>query len=291
MIITQLTGGLGNQMFQYAAGRCLAYSLNTELKLDISLFRQDKLRDYDLSVFSITEAFAADADLNRVRYPLPRTIKNPAKLLKWVIHNDAPIRFVKERQFHFDPAFFTIKDNVYLEGYWQSEKYFKKIEPLIRKEFRFRNTPGAQVQELSERIREGNAISMHIRRADFVTNPSANATHGACSVGYYQKAIEKISHLAKDPRFWIFSDDPAWVKKNISIDFPSYCISDHHLKNYEDMYLMSCCRHHIIANSSFSWWGAYLGSYPEKIVIAPERWFKKTDKNTEDLLPESWIQL
>ena len=291
MIITQLNGGLGNQMFQYAAGRCLACSLNTELKLDISPFRQENVRGYDLSVFSIKEHIASGEDLNRVCYPLPWVIRHPAHLLKSVIRRNTTVKYVREFQFQFDPAFFKLPDNVYLEGYWQSEHYFKKIEPLIRKEFRLHNAPGGQVQELSERIREGNAISIHIRRGDFVRNPATNATHGVCSTDYYQRAIESITRRVDNARFWIFSDDPGWVRENITIENPSYSVSDHHFKNYEDMYLMSCCRHHIIANSSFSWWGAYLGSSPEKIVIAPERWFKKTDISTKDLLPESWIQL
>jgi hypothetical protein len=291
MIITRLNGGLGNQMFQYAAGRCLAYTLNTGLKLDISPFRNDPLRDYELSVFSIEENIASGTDLEHVRRPFSWMIRHPADALKSVIHQNAPVRYVRESQFHFDPEIHNLPDNVYLEGYWQSEKYFRKIEPLIRQEFRLRVAPGAFVQELAGRIRDGNAVSIHIRRGDFASNPTTNATHGVCSIDYYQCAIEKISHKVEDARFWIFSDDPGWVKKNVTTDRPSYCVSDHHFNNYEDLYLMSCCSHHIIANSSFSWWGAYLGSHAGKIVIAPKKWFKKADISTADLLPDSWIQL
>jgi hypothetical protein len=230
-------------------------------------------------------------DLNRVRYPMPWMIKHPEKALRSVISRDARIRYIKERQFHFDPAFFHFPDNVYLEGYWQSEKYFKKVETLIRQEFQLRVAPGDRVQELAGRIREGNSISIHIRRGDFASNPATNATHGVCPDDYYQRAVETIIRQMDDARFWIFSDDPEWVKGNITLNNPSCCVSDYHFRYYEDMYLMSCCRHHIIANSSFSWWGAYLGSDPGKIVIAPRSWFKKPDIITTDLLPESWIQL
>jgi hypothetical protein len=291
MIITRLNGGLGNQMFQYAAGRCLAYSLNTGLKLDISPFRNDPLRGYELSAFSITENIASGADMNQVRRPLPWMIRHPAQALKSIIRQNNPVRYVKENQFHFDPEIPVLPDNVYLEGYWQSEKYFKKIEPLIRQEFRLRVAPGALVQESAGRIRDGNAVSIHIRRGDFLSNPATNATHGVCSVDYYQRAVEKIVSLVDDARFWIFSDDPGWVTENITLNHPACCVSDHHFNNYEDLYLMSCCRHHIIANSSFSWWGAYLGSYSGKMVIAPKNWFKRTDISTTDLLPDSWIQL
>jgi hypothetical protein len=291
MIITRLNGGLGNQMFQYAAGRCLAHSLNTELKLDISPFRNDPLRGYELPAFSITGTIAADADLQRVRRPLSYLIRHPAESLRSAIHRGAPVRYIRERQFHFDPEIPGLPDNIYLEGYWQSEKYFRKIEPLIRQEFRLRVAPGALVEESAGRIGDGNAVSIHIRRGDFASNPATHATHGVCSIDYYQRAIEKISRQTEDARFWIFSDDPQWVTENITTDHPSSCVSDQHFKDYEDLYLMSCCRHHIIANSSFSWWGAYLGSHPGKIVIAPKRWFKKTEIITTDLLPESWIQL
>jgi hypothetical protein len=291
MIITRLNGGLGNQMFQYAAGRCLAYTLNTGLKLDLSLFRQDKTREYSLSAFSITGDIASAADLSLIGRPLPWMIRHPAEALQSIIKQNTPVRYVKERQFHFDPDILALPDNVYLEGYWQSEKYFSAIEPIIRNEFQVRSTLSPDIQELSRRIRNSNAISIHIRRGDYVKDPVTNATHGVCPASYYQRAREKIIRDVDDPYFWIFSDDPAWVRENITTSHPFYCISDHNFKNFEDLYLMSCCQHHIIANSSFSWWGAYLGSHPGKIVIAPKKWFEKAEKNTKDLLPESWIRL
>jgi hypothetical protein len=291
MIIVKLNGGLGNQMFQYAAGRCLAYSLNTGLKLDISQFRQEKNREYDLSVFNITGTIASATDLGNVRWPLPWRIKHPAEAFKSINKQNTAVQYVKERQFHFDPEILALSDNVYLEGYWQSEKYFSAIEPIIRKEFQVRIALPPDVQGLSERIRNCNAVSIHIRRGDYINNPVTNATHGVCPVDYYQRALEKIIQVVDNPYFWIFSDDPGWVRENITTDTPSYCVSDDNFKNYEDLYLMSCCRHHIIANSSFSWWGAYLGLNPDKIIIAPRRWFKKTDMITSDLLPESWIRI
>jgi hypothetical protein len=291
MIIVKLNGGLGNQMFQYAAGRSLAYSLNTGLKLDISQFRQEKNREYDLSVFNITGTTASARDLDHVRRPLTRMVKHPVEALKSIMKQNTTVRYVKERQFNFDPEILALPDNVYLEGYWQSEKYFSAIEPIIRKEFQLHATPRTNVQELTGRIRNCNAISIHIRRGDYVKNPVTNATHGVCSVDYYQRALEKIIQKVDNPQFWIFSDDPEWVRKNITIDGPSYYISNHNFKNFEDLYLMSCCQHHIIANSSFSWWGAWLSTNLEKIVIAPKRWFAVSTMDTDDLIPQSWICL
>ncbi|MDD1698141.1 MAG: hypothetical protein LUQ36_07235, partial [Methanoregula sp.] len=170
MIITQLNGGLGNQMFQYAAGRSLAFSLNTELKLDISQLGQDTRRNYNLSVFSIKENIVSDRDLKMVRRPFTWMIKHPTQALESLIRRGTRIRYVKESQFHFDPEIPELPDNVYLEGYWQSEKYFKKIEPLIRQDFRLQSGLGPGVERLSERIGKGNAISIHFRRGDFISN-------------------------------------------------------------------------------------------------------------------------
>lgn len=292
MIITQLNGGLGNQMFQYATGRSLACHNNTQLKLDISQFHQDNLREYCLSPFNITENIASQADLNRVNRPLAWKVKNPVKTLKSVKNRKTPITYVKERDFNFNPEILKLPDNIYLEGYWQTEQYFKRIEPILQKDFSLKITLGTIIHEMSERIvQDGNAVSVHVRRGDYVTDPETNKTHGVCTIDYYERALEKMMQNIDNVKFFIFSDDPNWVKENISLDAPSYCVSDHGLKNYEEQYLMSLCRHHIIANSSFSWWGAWICSNPEKIIIAPKKWFNRSEINTNDLIPKSWIRL
>jgi len=291
MIITHLNGGLGNQMFQYAAGRCLAYSHNTDLKLDITQYQLDKLRDYGLSVFNITENIASAIDLDRVCRPLVWNIKHPLEAVKFGIRQNIPVRFVKERHFHFDPEILALPDNVYLEGYWQSEKYFAEIADIICKEFSFVNPPSISNQEIIEEMEGCNSVSLHVRRGDYVTNPKIMKTHGVLGIEYYRWALNFIEKKVIKPHIFVFSDDIQWAMENLKTDLPLHFI-DHNggEKNYEDLRLMSNCQYHIIANSSFSWWGAWLSSKSEKIVIAPRRWFNKSNRDTRDLIPDSWIK-
>ena len=291
MIIVQLNGGLGNQMFQYAVGRNLSYSLNTELKLDISQFPRDKLREYSLSIFNIKQIFASPRDMNRIKRPLAWKVKHPVKTLISAVNLDPPIMHVKEREFNFDHGIQVLPNDIFLEGYWQSEKYFKNIEPLIREEFTLKPVLGLNLRDLSEKIRYRNSVSIHIRRGDYIINPVTNETHGICSADYYQRAIKKIAQSVNNPYFVFFSDDPVWVKENMIIEYPWCCASHNNSKDYEDMFLMSLCKHHIIANSSFSWWGAWLCTNPKKIIIAPAKWFNKPNIPIDDIIPESWIKL
>jgi len=292
MILIQLNGGLGNQMFQYAIGRCLAHSLNTELKLDTSQFQPDNLRNYALSVFRIVENFATPIDLTRVRRPLAWSIKYPVDLLRSMIQPNAPILYIKESKFHFDPEILALPDNLYLEGYWQSEKYFKVIEKIIRNDFTFSVEPDYLNKQMADQIRICESVSIHVRRGDFVTNPTTNAYHGTCSVDYYKKAIQIIKNRVHQPQFFIFTDDPIWVREHLDTGYPTVFVDfNGPEKDYEDLRLMSLCQHHIIANSSFSWWGAWLCQNTEKIVIAPIKWFNKPDINTQDLIPDTWIRL
>jgi|WetSurMetagenome_2_1015567.scaffolds.fasta_scaffold84469_3 hypothetical protein len=291
MIIVQLVGGLGNQMFQYAAGRYLAYSLNTELKLDISQFRQDALREYHLSVFNITENIASATDLDQVRRPLAWNIKHPLEWLRSMIRRNVQIRYVKEKHFHFDQEILALPDNVYLEGYWQSEKYFAKISDIIKKEFSFVNPPSRINQEILDEIRGCNSVSLHIRRGDYVSNQKTMEILGVLGIEYYIRALNFMEKNVIKPHIFVFSDDIQWARKNLKTNLPLHFVDHNRMKmNYEDLRLMSNCQYYIIANSSFSWWGAWLGSNSEKIVITPKNWFNQPKMDARDLIPDSWIK-
>ena len=133
---------------------------------------------------------------------------------------------------------------------------------------------------------------MHIRRGDYVSNPTTNKLHGTCSLEYYHNAVDIIAAKVSNPHFFIFSDDHEWARNNFKIDYPLTFVAHNNAgKNYEDMRLMSLCKHHIIANSSFSWWGAWLGSNPKKIVCAPRGWFKDKSLNTNDIIPSDWSRI
>lgn len=175
MIITKLNGGLGNQLFQYAAARCLAHESGEELKLDISSFKNDKLRTYELKNFQIIENFAQAAEINKCKYALLDYFKPYYKRA-----------YIKEKHFHYDPNIAHVHGNVFLNGYWQSEKYFLGIKELIRKEFTIKAPLAGLNLSLAKQIKAANAVSVHIRRGDYVTNPATKKYHGICSIEYYQ---------------------------------------------------------------------------------------------------------
>ena len=291
MVIVKLIGGLGNQLFQYAAGRRLAQVHNVHMKLDISGFETYKLHKYSLQHFNIVQEFAAPEDISRFRYR-PTLPGKAAGLFLRLFGPSGTVSLVKEKHFHFDPEILNAGDNLYLDGYWQSEKYFKDIEPVIRRDLSFKSEPDALNREAAGRIAGSNAVSVHIRRGDYVSDPATNSAHGTASMDYYCAAMKTVAERAPDARFFVFTDDPEWVAENIAFDYPVTLITHNNAeKNYEDLRLMSLCRHNIVANSSFSWWGAWLNANSEKIVIGPKKWFNDAALDTRDLVPESWLRL
>lgn len=291
MIIVRIMGGLGNQMFQYAAGRRLAAAHNTVLKLDISDFKEYNLHDYGLSVFSIKELFATPEEIELLKEPESGSFKrNLKKILRRP--NKLGITHIRESQYHFDPEILTMPDSVYLDGYWQSEKYFSDISEIIRNEFAVTLPQTDKNMELAQQITSCESVSLHVRRGDYVTDEKTNTIHGTCDLGYYARCIKRLAQTVHHPCFFIFSDDPDWAEENLRISHPVTFIGHNGpKKNYEDLRLMSQCRHHIIANSSFSWWGAWLNRYPDKLVLSPSRWFKEEKFDTKDLIPSTWQRL
>jgi hypothetical protein len=291
MIIVRLLGGLGNQMFQYAAGRNLALTNNTELKLDITGYEKQTgitLRKYMLHVFNIQEKLASKSEINK--------LKKNSLIWKFVRKINPYFKnnsYIEEKCFHFDPNILDMSDNIYLNGSWQSEKYFSDISDIIRREFTFKNNLNKINNQILTTINGVNSVSLHIRRGDYVSNPVASQILGVLSLDYYNNALAFITKKVKDAQVFVFSDDIVWAKKNLKTTLPISFI-DHHKENmvpHEDLMLMSCCKHHIIANSSFGWWGAWLSDNPQKIVVAPKRWFNNPNLNTKDLIPQDWITL
>jgi hypothetical protein len=292
MIIVKLIGGLGNQMFQYAVGRRLALKLNVELKLDITGFDNYKLRKYSLSNFKIQENIATLQEINSLTKP---TISQ--RLCTKILHMRPkdPKTYVCEKQFHFDPNILNLFGDVYMEGYWQSEKYFVDIAEIIRQEFTLKDPQVGKNSELAEHIASSESVSIHIRRGDYVSDSRTNKLHGCCNIEYYICCLEHLTQIIANPHLYIFSDDPSWVSENLKITYPMTIIDQNRIeKDYEDLRLMSQCRHHIIANSTFSWWGAWLNPRIDKIVIAPKQWFSEEEQSlriVNDLIPSSWVVL
>jgi hypothetical protein len=288
MIITKINGGLGNQLFQYAAGRALAYRHQTELVLDLSDFSNPPMgntpRIFELDRYPIVARVASSEEESGFRFYQGRVLRRIPFLPR-------PWQHVCEPHFQYDPDFINLPNNVYLDGYWQSYLYFESVAPLLHTEFQPPEGPGVKNQELLQAMAQVNSVALHIRRGDYVSNTKAAIHHGVCSLDYYCAAIRKIVENIPNPHFYIFSDDLEWSKANLEICFPATYIG-HNVGDqaFQDLRLISHCRHQIIANSSFSWWGAWLNQNPHKIVIAPKKWFA-VSKNTSTLFPKEWIAL
>ena len=292
MIIVKLMGGMGNQMFQYAFGKALATKYNTVLKLDTSFLLDRKprnnftFRDYDLDLFNIEAEFATQEEIEIF-----------TKRLKWIIPNKIINRvmgvkesYVIEPHFHFSERCFNAKDNSYLEGYWQTEKYFYPIKNEIKnKYFSLKESCSSQAQLLLAEIQSNNAIAVNVRRGDFVNNPF----HGTCSPGYYKKGEEIILSKIDNPYFFVFSDEIEWAQENLHFSGPvKFVGEEYNGRKFQDkIRLMSACKHFIISNSSFAWWAAWLNTNPDKIVIAPKAWFHNSKWDTKDILPPNWIAI
>lgn len=294
MIITKLIGGLGNQMFQYAAGKRTAYINKTELKLDTSWFKNPEgaiKRDYLLNIFNIKENFATKEEINKLKSKNQHILALLYKRIFRFTEVYYKQSYIKQRYFHFDPNILKISTNTYLDGSWQSEKYFSDIKDIIKQEFIFKNEPDKKNKQLIDKISHTSSVSIHIRRGDYVTDKKTNQFHGICDLNYYHSAIKYIISKIKKPFFFVFSDDLLWTRKNLHLKFPCIYV-DHNTgkKDYEDMRLMSECKHNIIANSTFSWWGAWLNRNPKKIVITPKEWFKEETFNPKDLIPKLWLK-
>lgn len=292
VVITNLIGGLGNQMFQYAAGRAISLECGTTLKLDISGFANYKTHQWiNLQrIFNCTVEIANETDLRGIigwqNSPVIRRALLRSGMA--VFRRDG---YIVEPHFHFWSGIKRVPQDCYLVGYWQSERYFQDVEPVIRADFTFKFPLVNMNAELAEQISQVNAVSLHVRRGDYARDAKTKAMHGLCPPEYYRDAIQYVSGRVEQPHFFIFSDDIAWAKDNLKTSSPCQFV-DHNrgAESYNDMRLMSLCRHHIIANSSFSWWGAWLNHDTDKIVVAPKKWFAK-ESNLKDLYPRGWVTL
>jgi hypothetical protein len=201
------------------------------------------------------------------------------------------LRYVRQQGLPFDGSILELPDNVCLEGFWQSEKYFLDIRDILHKEFTLRNALEGGDLQLAERIQACNSVSLHFRRGDYLSNPHAARHHGTCGPDYYGRAVRYIGEKVTSPHLFVFSDDPEWTRANMKYDLPTTFVSGvDPTGDGRDLTLMSMCRHHIIANSSFSWWGAWLGDDPGKTVIAPLRWFADPAQDASDIIPLGWIK-
>lgn len=296
MIILRLRGGLGNQLFQYAAGKALAQFHNTPLKLDLYFYSTHRNRKFELENFNIPIVLASREEVHTF------TGKNP--IIRFLNKRENYLRCPEvfaQPYYHFYDDYFDLPANLYVSGYFQSEKYFKKSGAEIRSWYTAARPLDHVNEKLVEEMRSTESVAIHVRRGDY-TNQYASF-FGTIPDTYYQKAIETIQGRTNNARFYIFSDDIPWCKINLPLHQPVFVEHNKGSDSYKDLVLMSNCKHNIIANSTFSWWGAWLNKNPDKVIIAPQGWFRESYfggnftvyptriYNTKDLIPEEWIRL
>ncbi len=355
MIVARIMGGLGNQMFQYAAARRLALARHTELRLDVEYFAAQSKRQFALDGWRIRGAVATPRELS---FFLPRKKgQRVVNLLRARWRGEPTPAILREQHFHFQPEVLSAPDNTYLDGYWQSEKYFAEIADTLREEFMPAVPLSPRAAALAAEIAARDSISVHVRRGDYVQEAGIREIHGVCPLEYYQESVRRLAEALSrdgaagdlgstgvppvpagvspggprgaathalvnatrrvddsagrragqagrlcypswgnaptesfDPHCYVFSDDPSWVEDNLQLDVPCTFVAPESAGGeVVDLHLMSRCRHHVIANSSFSWWAAWLNPSPHKRVLAPAHWFAQAaGRDTRDLLPPAW---
>lgn len=297
MVIAQLLGGMGNQMFQYALGRQLAVLNRSELKLDTSILLNWKPgkhgvnRGFDLDVFNLEPVFATRRDIRKYHSDdFPFAEKVIFRIREKLFGNQV----TKEPHFHFDPSVLQARGDIYLAGTWQSYKYFQAIEAEIRKDFSFRWPLSEASAALLQQIRQTNAVCLNVRRTDYVNVASTANIMAPVSIDYYKRALQQMQELRGDFSVFVFSDDIEWCRTNLSFITQPVTFVGHEYagKKFSDyLQLMIGCHHYIIPNSTFAWWGAWLNADRSKTVIAPQQWFNDRSMNAGDLIPEAWIKL
>lgn len=283
MIVARIVGGLGNQMFQYAAAKALAARHGVELRLDIRDFNHYDLHGYGLPKLRVDALAAQSEDLS----PYPAWKRRILSRLPTGLSR----RYFKERAFGYHPAWQRLGPSAYLDGYFQSERFFGTVADELRSEFvpavRSRHAENTIVDQFGKQ----ESVALHVRRGDYVTDSRTLAVHGVCGIDYYRRAVQLILERIASPRFHLFSNDIVWALENLGLPDDTLCVDWNSDEPEWDLHLMSRCRHHVIANSSFSWWGAWLATHENQMVICPEPWFNDPRLSAEDLIPARWTRL
>jgi len=279
-------GGMGNQLFQFAAGRRLASRHGSELLLDLGWFRHEGKSVVTPRSFQL-DGFEVAARLTEL---------HPRVLAGWEgkrrsLFSRRRLEVIRQRDSDatLEERVLNAPDDVLLLGYWQSEKYFVDVADVVRRELHFRDEPDERYAYVDDIARNPSAVAVHVRRGDYVAHPETSAVHGALGRDYYRRALGLVAARVDEPQFLAFSDDPEWVERELASEFRLTVVTggDAH----QELRLMSLCTHHVIANSSFSWWGAWLGEQSDSVVVAPELWFSDPRVDTSSVIPERWVRV
>ena len=290
MKIVRVCGGFGNQLFQYGFFLALKNKFNETIKLDAHDMDSYALHNgYELErIFNLNADYCSKdekLEIQGTKNVFTKIKKEFNKCLPFV--DKTYIKEKKHLHFTYQEDFFgSANTNVYYRGSWQSYKYLEPVEQVLREHLVFPPFTNSKSEQLCNEMANRETVSIHVRRGDYVTHKSLG---GVCNLNYYNKAIEKIESLIEKPLFIIFSDDIPWCRENIKVDNAKFVDWNSGEQSFQDMHLMSLCQHNIIANSSFSWWGAWLNANPNKTVICPGKWIHYTD--SLGILPKEWLTI
>jgi hypothetical protein len=314
MIIVKIFEGIGNQMFQYAYARRQSMRYNVPFKLylvnkkEIAVpeqftddekrkfrivrrwYENDSMhREYLLNTFAIQGQFATEIE---VYDTIKCNGKNYAQF-KWNQFKNGIMPYYKKSLIQenpnicFDKNLLKTNSNCYVEGYFSSERYFEDVAETIKKEFTFKAEPSSVNRAKMREMQQHNSVCISIRRGDFIHKPM----HNVCTMDYFAKAIEYVSKKIEHPYFYVFSDDNTWARENFTTDFPHEFVTHNYPDYMEDFRLMSVCNHHIIPNSTFSWWAAWLAEKKDSIIIAPKKWLHTNTIDYSAVVPQRWITI
>ena len=284
-VYVRLLGGLGNQLFQYAMGRALADARQVELVMDPRfILRKGCISGLAIDEFAIRARYLTDTEAAYFKEPiwkLSRALRR--QINPW-------LGYYHETVHSFDTAALAQSLEVMLSGFWQSERYFSNYGHQLRTDLVLKSQMPSAAVKLATQMASGPSVAMHVRRGDYLTDPKALVKHGVTSAHYYQTALQLVIEKLGDVDLYVFSDDPDWVRTNIQHPKIIF-VSDFGFSAEQDLWLISACQHQIIANSSFSWWGAYLNDYASKIIVAPQPWFDAKHMAQQDIIPADWNTL
>lgn len=290
-VVCRLDGGLGNQLFQYAAARTLADTLACELALDLRALGPNADRGYGLDAFAIRAEVAGPDLLQSLPSPRSSRVGRLRSALSLALPDIAGFPVFWPRSFAFDARLLRLRQPKYLVGYWQSERYFDWNRARLLLDLRARTDLGLDTPML-QHIQSCHSVAVHIRRGDYINHAAAARIHGVCEPHYYHDAVRWLAQRIPEVQLFVFSDDMAWVRAQFDFGLPTVFVdTGPQASPLQDFALMRACRHHVISNSTFSWWAAWLADAPEQTVVAPQRWFVDESIPAQDVVPERWVRM
>lgn len=296
MIIVKFHGYLANIMFEYALGLYLAKKNSATLKFDLTEYTEPWYKAKNLKDCRYAlEPFGIDICGHTATAKEIATFKRYEKRTGWqyIIQNNLfadETKYIKQNGLLFEPRVLNAGDGSFLDGYWQCEKYFPDMREELSTVFSLKHPPSGRNEEFANLINASNAVCLHVRRGDYASSPKYSGVHGTMAEAYYRGARAYMHVRISDMRLFVFSDDIPWARENLGLPADTIYIEGNNETPHEDLRLMSLCKHFIIANSTFSWWGAWLSRNENPIVIAPALWFRDPRFDSADIVPERWIK-